>query len=294
MSLLKQKVELEIEEAEFNIGKKLNQFPPLIKWAIIIAAIGIIPAYLITVKISVGYWQKKYSPLELTGKPSFTNPIDLEIVNLGVLAYNNNFYSALAEITNKNLELSAPEIYYQFVFFDQQGKEIAVSSGDTKGQTFILPDQTKYVVSAKVASLNQIKSAQLQITKKILWQNKLSIPKVKLTTSLPTYGNQADPLAFTVSGYVQNASSYQLSQARLIFIIYGASKQIAAVSQRDEFDLKPYERRAYQQLWPNMSFGNIQNVKVVAETNVLDPSNLKVDTTSASPASDLSRPKTQQ
>jgi hypothetical protein len=134
----------------------------------------------------------------------------------------------------------------------------------------------------------------LELTKEPSWQKKLNIPSVKLITALPNFYNMIDPPAFVAEGYVQNSSPYRLKQVRLTFLVYNSAKQIMTISQRDEFDLKPYERRAYKQLWPNLRLTTVQNVKVIAETNVLDPANLQLDTGSSGPASDLSRPQNEQ
>lgn len=294
MSLFKQKVELEMAEAELLIQKNLGQFPPLIKWLVIIIVIGLLPAFYLTKKISSTYWQKKYQSFHLIGKPSFENPLELKINKVTVFFEDNNTYSALAEITNENLELAARQISFKFNFFNAQGQKITVLSGETQGETFILPSQTKYLISPKIVSTDKIVTSKLETTKKPLWQKRLNIPKVKLITTLPTFENITDPPAFVAEGYVQNSSPYRLKQVRLTFIVYNTSNQILAVSSRDEFDLKPYERRAYKQLWPNLRLNSVLNIKVTSETNVLDPSNLQLDTEPASPASDLDRPKTEE
>jgi len=92
-----------------------------------------------------------------------------------------------------------------------------------------------------------------------------------------------------------NNSPYTLSKVRLTFVLFDQNQKIIGVSQRDESTVAPFERRAYKQLWPNMTAGNLSRVDVTADTNTLDPSNLSAPTiNSGSSSSDLNRPTVNQ
>ena len=73
MSLFKDKIEVEIQEAELATQKSLSRLPGLQKWLLIIVVIGIIPAYYIAKGISLRSWESKYQQTQLTAKPSFTD-----------------------------------------------------------------------------------------------------------------------------------------------------------------------------------------------------------------------------
>ena len=93
-----------------------------------------------------------------------------------------------------------------------------------------------------------------------------------------------------VQGDFLNNSPYTLGKVRLTFVLYNNSGQVVGSSQRDEFTVAPFERRAYKQLWPNAQVPGLARVEVTADTDTLDPNNLSIAATPPSPASDLGRP----
>lgn len=103
-------------------------------------------------------------------------------------------------------------------------------------------------------------------------------------------------MAFVAEGSFQNQSPYNLGRVRLVFFLYDQNKRIISVSQRDEFTVKPYERRGYKQLWPGVYSTSVASAEVFAETDILDQENIFLpdSASSGTPASDLSRPEQEQ
>lgn len=287
MSFLKDKIELEIQEAELGTQKALSQFPPLLRWFLILCLIAMLPAYYVTKNVSMKIWLSQYSQSALTAKPSFINPLEPKVSNVNVTTLGAGVYGAVVEVGNANLDLSAQDIPYQFNFYNAK-KELLYSAGD---KLFLLPNQTKYIAVPRFNTAEQVAYANFQLSKDIHWQKKLKIPSVPLTTSIPQTYQQASPQAFVVEGDFTNQSPYTLKQIRLNFILFNSGGKIIGVSQRDEFTVSPFERRTYKQLWPGIFAADLKNVKITADTNTLDPNNLIVQPTPSSGASDLNRPE---
>ncbi len=286
MSLLKDKVELDIDLAELRAKQALDRFPPVLRWILIICVIGTIPAYYIAKNASAGFWGGRYKALMISARPSFTNPQNPKQSDVSLTKASDNTYGAAILISNPNLSLSLPPTPYTFTFFDNTGSQVYQESGTL----FLLPNQSAYVVAPRFTSQSGVARANFAFTSPLNWQKRANIPKVDIQASQPNSYNQIQPPAFVAEGSYLNNSPYQLAQVRLVFLVYNSGHNIVGVSERTDYTIAPYERRGYKQIWPNIFAGPGTAVKVFSYTDPLDPANLNLPAASGSPASDLSRP----
>lgn len=291
MPLLKEKLELEIEEAELRAQKTLQGLPPLARWALIVGVIAILPAYFIAKSVSQAYWQKKYSTSILQAHPSFTGTQDLKLNNIYLTSLGNNTYSALAVVENPNLDLAADNVKYAFNFYDANGKQLVPLSGDIGGSAYFLPGQKQYLAVPKfnLGSGQAIASVKLGLDTNISWRKPYQLPSLQFPTNIPNFYQQYSPLSFVVEGNFQNNNAYLVKTVRLIFLAYDKNNVIVAISQRDEYDIQPFERRAYKQLWPNIYAQNVSRVSVIVTANTLNPNNLTIIQSGSGKASNLDR-----
>jgi hypothetical protein len=286
MSLFTDKIEIEVQEAELVTQKALADFPPLLRWMTILVAIAIIPAYFIAKNVSHGIWQNRYGQGALMAKPSFTNPLPPKASNVFLTTLGQNNYAAAVLLTNQNLDLSVNNAAFEFDFLNAQKQQVYSYTGNL----FLLPNESKYIVVPTFTAQDKIAYASFQIPGSLNWQKRINIPKIDISTSLPTDYSQTNPPAFVVEGSYTNNSPYQFEKVQLTFVLTDPSGTIVGLSTRDESTVAPFELRSYKQLWPNMSSSNIASVKIFAETNVLDPSNITLPDYNSGGASDLSRP----
>lgn len=286
MSLLTDKIEIDVQEAELYTKQALGQFPKLVVWLLAIGIIAIIPAYFTAKNISLKIWTTRYGQGAILAKPSFTNPKAPKISAVTVTIMGGGSFSAIAQISNQNLDLSADNVPYSFVFLDDKKREIYRYS-DT---LFLLPNQTKYITAPKFTLNGKITYANFELPEALPWQKRLAIPAVTFSTSLPQTFDQSSPPAFVVQGDFVNHSPYILKKVRLTFVLFDGSGNIIGTSQRDESTVTPFERRAYKQLWPNMAAGNLSRVDVTPDTDTLDPQNLSAPAVNSNSSSDLSHP----
>jgi|GEM_PF-770616 len=287
MPLLKEKIEIGIEEAEFKTQKIFGSMHPVFRWLLILMILSIIPAYFVAKSVSQKIWAARYQQNALKAKPSFTDPKSAKISEVSLTTLGEGLYSAVVQITNENLDLSADNIPFEFNFYNTQ-KQLIYSYTD---KLFLLPDQKKYIIAPRFSSTDKIAFTEFRFTENPAWQKRLNLPQVKLSASTPGFYNQVSPPAFVLEGDFVNNSVYTLKQVRLNFVLFDSMGKIIGTSRRDEFTVAPYERRSYKQLWPNLSAPTLSKTEVVAETNTLDINNLTVLDAPSSSASDLSRPK---
>lgn len=292
MSLFKEKLELKIEEAEFNAQRALTGFPPVLKWVLVALIVGLVPSYFISKAISYKYWESKYKPYQAKAKPSFSEFKDLSIGDPKVLTYSDGTYGAVAKISNLNPDLSAENVQFAWTYYNASGQKITPQNSEAvSGSFYILQNSEKYIIALKIFSSDPIAKTELNLTNEVKWQKRFKNPTVLLSVSPATSNQQTSPLIFSVESSVVNNSPYLVRQVNLTFLLYGQNNQIVAVSQRTENDLRPLEKRAFKQLWPGL-FITPSKIEVLAETNTLSSQNL-VAPKNQNNASDLQTPETE-
>ena len=286
MSLFKEKLELKAEEAEFKAQKMMGRFEPWQKWLIFICLASAVPGYFASKAIAGRYYDGQYAKFLVEAHPSFTDPKPLQIGRVDIASYGVNEYAAAVLLENKNLDLGAKNVGYEMKFLGADGKETAPA---VKSTIYILPNQRKYLIAPKINSEAGVSAVNVTLVSEPVWQKKTDLPEVKLITSEPKGFDQQNPFGYVLEGSVTNSSAYRIKEVRLVFLLYGAGGKIIGASQRSEFDLKPFERRDYKQIWAGISGRNVIRAESLAETNLLDKENLTAPEFNPNGAGDLGR-----
>lgn len=273
-----------VQETILTVYKAFLELSSFKRMLIIVFVVGVIPAYFLSRTISHSFWQNSFEKSYINARPSFTDPKAISASAVTVLSTGGGVYSAIAQIENQNLELVARIVPYKFSFYNKTGQQVYV----VNGSTFLTLNQQKYLVVSKFTSSESVTSGKLEFGE-VVWQKRFSVPEISLVANTPITENELDPLSFVVSGQIHNNSPYGLAAVRLTVLLENSSGQIIAVSSRDEFSLKPNERRAYKVLWPGIYSTAVARVRVFPETNVLDNNNINSD--SIGEGGSLERPK---
>jgi hypothetical protein len=216
---------------------------------------------------------RQYGQEALVAHPAFNDPDQLSVSKVNIITNPNGTLSAYAIVKNPNLDLGADDLGYTFNFMDSSGAIVYTTSGST----YLLPDQQRWIVVPRVDSQASITKAELKFEDPV-WQKKLNLPEVELRMNEPYSYQQDSPLATITEGSVINNSPYGLRQVSLVLVLYGAGNEVIGVTSREEFTLKPYERRAYIVQWPGIARAEVTRLGLEAYTNTLDPTNLSIDT----------------
>lgn len=268
--LLKEEaLKVSLAETQFSFFRFLSGFPRGKKILLIVLAIGLIPAVALSWLGTKLITQKRLEAYLIAAHPAYVSPKGPSVGAVKVFNSNHGYYSAYAQVANDNLDLAASSIPYHFDFMNGRGELVTTITGTL----YLLPNQKKYVVAPRVDSKDSIVSAQL-VLGEVQWQKRLSIPEVSLRAAAPFISNETDPLTLIAEGAVVNDSPYELSAIRLVFLLYNNSNEIVGVSQRDEFSVPAFGRRAYKQTWPDFYANDISRVQVLPDTNTLDNNNL--------------------
>lgn len=276
-----------IQEVALVIRNAFKAMPAVKQTIVLFLLITIIPAY-----IGVRYGSEKvfaaqYARQAVSAHPSYTVTLPPIVGTIKLLRNTNGIYSAYTEVSNPNLELSANNIPYTVNFINKAGESIY----SVNNTLYLLPNEKKYIVIPRVEAGDALTTGTIELGD-VDWQKRLSIPQVELRVSEPILSEEYNPLTFAVEGSVVNNSPYAVQAVRLVFFLYDGTNNIIGVSQRDEFRLPAFGRRAYKQLWPGLYKADIKKVQVEAYTNTMDAQNITVENSGAPTVADPRSRKT--
>jgi hypothetical protein len=283
--IFKDSAKLKVQELLLRGNQFLQTLPRGQRLILLVSIIGLVPGFFVA-KLGARFFAEKYYARYISlAQPSFVDPRAVQSDPVVVLPIFSGEYAAYVKIINPNFELAASGIKYEMQFFTSTNQQIATS----RGNLFLLPGQSKFVVIPKITASERIVKATINFSS-VSWQKRTSIPTVKLRTSSPVVRNQTSPQALVVSGEVLNESPYHLKKISLTLLLYDRNNKIIAVSSREEYDVPARGRRAYTQLWSEVFSSNVVRVEVQAETNTLDDTNLQISEIQKTPGSSLDRP----
>jgi hypothetical protein len=281
MAGIKEKIQVNVQGAFLGVQEKsfsfVREFKALPNWKrilILVVAIAIIPLYLLLRFGTEQYLSVRYAREALSAHAAINvvqNPV---VGNMSIIKNPNGSYSAVALVSNPNLDLAAENISYTASFVDSEKRTLSTE----KGSIYLLPNEKKYLVFPKLAATPVGIAGGTVKLGEVKWQKRLNIPEVKLRASEPLLYDEANPLTFIAEGSIINDSPFEIGSARIVFLLFDDSNKIIGVSQRDEFKLVPFGRRAYKQLWPGLYRSQVKKIQVLPVTNTLDSKNVTVTT----------------
>ena len=243
--LQKQKIELEIQEKELQAKEFLSAFPIAKRYTIITMAILIIPMFFAAKYAVAALYFSNYNRTSSPAHPSNLTTLPVKILSAANLSIAGNAYSSYALIKNQNKDLSVVDLKYTFHLFNSQNQEIYTYSGDT----FLLPGEQKYLILPN-ARINQVPtSVEVEIPDPV-WQKRVNLPNVIISTGVPSYGDQQNPQGFYIKGTLQNQSAFPLKSVTVQGIIFDKNHNVIAATEYTANTVASKEQRAYQMFWP--------------------------------------------
>lgn len=195
---------------------------------------------------------------------------DIEVLWTKAVASQDNFYDLVAQIKNPNPNYGSGQIPYQFELYDSKNNLISQS----KGSTFILPNQTKYLLQIKIASPRPISQLKLSFNE-IEWQKIEDYQPPQLFIQQKEYRLlSSQELGFSqVKGILINKTNFDFDKISLDILLLDSFRQLLAVNATEIRALSAGQERDFVATWFKKITGQVAFVEVEAETNIFDPSN---------------------
>lgn len=201
-----------------------------------------------------------------------SNPASVAVGPVSIITLGEGSYAAYADVTNPNLDVALANARFEFRFTDSQGATIATR----QGEFFLLPNEKKMLVIARFMSDVAVNKGVVVIADAI-WQKRFSITKIPLRAPEPRRVPSTIDDVDALQGNITNDSPYRIAAVRLVFSLFDARGKILAVTQREEYNMRPFETRTYNHILSGIDTDSLVRVVVQAETNTLDSENIILD-----------------
>jgi len=172
-----------------------------------------------------------------------------------------NSYDLVAYIKNPNIYLGGEIINYEFSLYDTDDKLIGVRTG----KTYILSQETKYIVETRVGSDKTVSRVEFKI-KDVSWKKLDEIRDLEINTKNIEY--QKFDNNSKLVGLIENKTSYDLNVIEIIGILFNKDKKIIAVSKTAINTVLMNEGRGFEMSWPYIVSEEVKSFDVEPYTNV--------------------------
>ncbi len=194
---------------------------------------------------------------------------------------NGEFYDFVARIKNPNKHYGTKDLSYTIKLLDEKENLLGVKN-DT---TYILPDETKYIIAVFLKSEVKPTRAEIEFPEnlELEWQKLRIFEKPRILIRELRYQQLKNEPGFSeVSGVAVNKSFYDFDKVGLNVVLYNKEQQpIAAARTQIRTLLAHSEKvadteRYFEVTWYNPFEGLVEQTDVEAETNIFDLENFMI------------------
>jgi len=195
---------------------------------------------------------------------------EIEVLWAKAIKGQGNFYDLSAKIKNPNQNYGSGQIDYQFELYDSNNQLIAKYS-DT---TFILPNQTKYLLKIKAESNLMVGEAKLSFSQ-VEWQKPNDYQSPSLVVQQKEYRllNEQDLGFAQVRALLTNKSNFDFDKVDIDILLFDQDHQLLAINTNEIRTLLAGQERDFVTTWFNPIKGQVAFIEVEPETNIFDPDN---------------------
>lgn len=200
----------------------------------------------------------------------------LEVQWAKAVFLKDGFYDLAAKVSNPNPNFGLAQFNYAFKLFDASNQLIA----QKQGVSFILPNQSKYLIEAIVAA--ERKPAKVEITiaesAKTDWQrlaDNFAVPDLYVHDKQFKYLEKqaGQPASAQVSGIIKNNSNFDFDRIQVAVALFDASREPVGINKTEARTVLAGEDRYFSALWFSPLGGEIKSVDILADTNLFSDSN---------------------
>jgi len=186
---------------------------------------------------------------------------DLEVIFVQAIKTENNNFDLVAKIKNPNQDFGAKSFSYLFNLYDQKD-ELAFSK---QGESYILPQEIRYIIEQKVLTDSKISRAELKITH-INWQKLVDYREPELLIRNSNFEQSED--SSQAFGTLENRSNYDFDKIDIYAILFGRESKILGVGKMNLRTVSSKENRYFELSWFFPISNQIENIDITARTNI--------------------------
>jgi hypothetical protein len=188
---------------------------------------------------------------------------EIKILNQEFIPTVANSYDLVARIKNPNIYLGGEVLNYEFSLYDINDQLIGVRTG----KTYILSQETKYIVETRVGSDKTVSRVEFKI-KDISWKKLDEIRDLEIkvkNTEYQKFNNNSK-----LVGLIENKTSYDLDTIEIIGILFDENNKIVAISETSMDTVLMDEGRGFEMNWPYVILSEVKSFDVRAYTDIFE------------------------
>lgn len=204
-------------------------------------------------------------------KPPENNTSPLELNWIKHINSGDGSVSIVAEIKNPNEKWGAEKIEYEFALFDGRGEQIDQIIGDT----YILPNESKYVVALKVPVGHNVSSIEFSAGN-VSWHELYDFVRLDLDVENPKLEEVEDDPTFKTKaiGRIANNSLFGLTDIEVITVIFDNNNNPLDINRTIIHTVLEGEKRDAEMFWPyEINPNTAARLDIQAYSNVFENQN---------------------
>ena len=196
------------------------------------------------------------------------NPVQsLSVISQVFIPTITNNYDLVAKVKNPNNDQGADMINYEFDLYDSVNQLI----GTRAGNTYILPQETKYIVEQKFSTDKAIARIEFKFNN-IYWVKLSQINDLELGIKNTEYQIAEDGSNLLV-GAIENKTSYDLDTIKVVGVLFDENKNIIAAGETSMNTVLRNESRGFEIFWPYPIPAEVKSFDVKVYTDAFENSN---------------------
>ncbi|MAF20385.1 MAG: hypothetical protein CMI55_01755 [Parcubacteria group bacterium] len=198
------------------------------------------------------------------------NTEDLEVLLVKAVSAQDSFYDLIVQIRNPNKNYGSGRVPYRFRLNDVE-KDLTL---EFSGLTFILPNQSKYLIETKVEFSGQAPKIEFSLGE-VEWQKLEDYQPPQLIVQQKEYrlldGDQLG--SSQARGVLVNKSNFGFEKINIDVLLLDSFQNILAVNTTEMKTLLAGQERDFFINWTGEIPGEVASVEIEAETDIFDSSN---------------------
>lgn len=186
---------------------------------------------------------------------------ELEVISAKAIKTQENYFDLVAKIKNPNKDAGAKSFSYVFNLYDSGNNPIF----SKEGSSYILPQQTKYIIEQKVSVSSKIYNIEFKILN-VFWQELSGYEEPELLIRNQNF-EQSENFS-RVTATMENRSNYDFDTIDIYAILFDKNSEILAVGKTEVKTIFSKENRYFEIAWFFPVNGQVTKADVMAETDV--------------------------
>ncbi len=196
--------------------------------------------------------------------------VDLERKEVSFVPAGTGSYDVLGQIYNPNDVAGASSFRYVFELKGADGRVLATRSGES----YILPQETKYLPAVNVAAPGTVTSVTLVISD-VQWERFSGYRERPAVNIYQKRYNQISSGAGFGEAYglLSNESPYDFRSLSVIVILRDGGGKLLALNTTEMRTVQAGEERDFRLVWPTAFPGTVERVEMTVDADVYHSEN---------------------